>query len=515
MTTADQSKLLNENQQLRQRNAELEEELRQANSQITNMEHLYERAPVGLGVVNSDLRFVGVNERLAVFNGHSVEEHIGAHISEIVPQIEHAISPIFEEIIRTGEPSLGFEMSGESPVAPGKISTFLVSCFPVKEAADVTTGVAIVVQDTTELKRTQESLQQAHDELEERVEQRTEELARSEERWRSLVDTAPDLILTVNPDQTIRYINRATQGFTKEEMIGAPTYAFTTPEYHDAVVEAHQSVFQTGEVKSLQFPVPGKDGRIEWYQTRIGPYLEGDEITGVTCIATNITRRKRAEEKNRTERKLLQRLLDFQENERRMVAHDIHDGFVQYAVGAHMCVQGIADRVEGDDDLKSAFSNIGTYLQRAIEEGRRMIGHLRPMVLDEKGVVEAIKHLIADDVETKGLSVRFEHDVKFDLLEPMLEGAIFRIVQESLNNIRQHSQCDNATVQLIQHHDILKIVVRDRGVGFDVRNVSPERFGLRGIRERARLFRGSAMIQSVPGKGTIVQLTLPVGEKEE
>ena len=132
------------------------------------------------------------------------------------------------------------------------------------------------------------------------------------------------------------------------------------------------------------------------------------------------------------------------------------------------------------------------------------------MVLDEAGIIEAIRHLIADEEKLASLFVAFDHDVQFDRLDPRLEGVIFRIVQEALNNVKRHSQTNHAAVRLTQHDGLLEVVVLDQGVGFDADAVTSESFGLRGIRERARLFGGTARVDSAPGEGTTVYARLPI-----
>ena len=110
------------------------------------------------------------------------------------------------------------------------------------------------------------------------------------------------------------------------------------------------------------------------------------------------------------------------------------------------------------------------------------------------------------------LAVKFTHDVRTERFEAMLEGAIFRIVQEALNNVKRHSGVDEAEVTLTQRENKLRLEIRDRGRGFQLASVPGDRFGIRGIRERARLFGGSARITTAPGKGTRVAVTLPVQE---
>jgi two-component system sensor histidine kinase DegS len=202
-------------------------------------------------------------------------------------------------------------------------------------------------------------------------------------------------------------------------------------------------------------------------------------------------------------------LIDLQEQERRIVAHDIHDGFIQKIVGAHMIAQSIHPDVD-PSKVQERVAKVSVLLSKAIGEGRHMIRDLRPMVLDEQGIVEAVQHLIAEEHEQESFSIAFEHDVHFDRLEPKLEGVVFRIVQEALNNVKRHAQTDHATVRLTETNGQLEVFVRDQGVGFDPNAVTPENFGLRGIKERARLFGGSATIESSPGHGTTVHAQLPI-----
>ena len=131
------------------------------------------------------------------------------------------------------------------------------------------------------------------------------------------------------------------------------------------------------------------------------------------------------------------------------------------------------------------------------------------MVIDESGVVEAIRHLISDEFDGTENRVSFYHDVRFTRLDPMLEGTIFRIVQESFNNIVHHSRSQHVSVIFEEDADGLYLEIRDDGVGFEPDVVSSDHFGLRGIRERARLFGGKATITSHLGTGTSVQVRMP------
>ena len=132
------------------------------------------------------------------------------------------------------------------------------------------------------------------------------------------------------------------------------------------------------------------------------------------------------------------------------------------------------------------------------------------MIIDEQGILAAIEYLIGEQTAHAALKITFEHDVQFSRLPPLLEGTMFRIVQEALNNVRRHSGAERAAVRLTQSGNRVRIEIEDAGSGFDLGNVPDQRFGLRGIRERARLFDGKATIESAPGRGTRILVELPL-----
>jgi signal transduction histidine kinase len=109
-----------------------------------------------------------------------------------------------------------------------------------------------------------------------------------------------------------------------------------------------------------------------------------------------------------------------------------------------------------------------------------------------------------------GLEIELIAEVKFHRLAPALEMAIYRIVQEGLNNVWHHSRSPKARVELMQRDDIIEIRIRDEGIGFDPKKVSKRRYGLMGMRERARLLNGRATVRSAPGEGTLLDIELPL-----
>ncbi|OHB68408.1 MAG: hypothetical protein A2V70_17210 [Planctomycetes bacterium RBG_13_63_9] len=159
--------------------------------------------------------------------------------------------------------------------------------------------------------------------------------------------------------------------------------------------------------------------------------------------------------------------------------------------------------------VRSQIEQAAEAVRKSVNEARRLIGGLRPPILDDLGVVPAIEYLAQDQL-ADGPAISFTAEVQFDRLEPLLEATIYRIVQEAITNVKRHSRSDRAEIRLTQEGDRIHVEVRDWGVGFDPASVVGNRFGLQGIRERARLMRGRAEIDSAPGTGTRIFVDLPV-----
>jgi signal transduction histidine kinase len=144
-------------------------------------------------------------------------------------------------------------------------------------------------------------------------------------------------------------------------------------------------------------------------------------------------------------------------------------------------------------------------------EARRLIEGLRPPQLREGGIASAIEDLVRESNRRSPVKIEFFSNVAELHLAPGLENAVFRIVQECVNNACRHSKSKKVKIELTRHADELRVEVQDWGVGFEVGRIEEGHFGLEGILERARVFGGRAIIHSQPRHGTdiIVELPLP------
>ena len=348
--------------------------------------------------------------------------------------------------------------------------------------------LATVQRDITEHKRGEEAIRAS--------EQRFRQLAENidEVFWVSAVD--PRRLLYVSPAYDRVF------GVSSESLYQDPNshLYLIHPDDRQRIIDSLPRVRLGGYDETFRILRP--DGTMRTMRSRGFPVRnEAGEIYRVAGIAEDITEAKHAQDELVAQQHFLEHLLEVQEGERKLVAYDIHDGFVQALIAALMHLEGLQADPGMLDATREKLRPPLKLLRDSIEEARRMISGLRPLIIDELGLVAAIEYLIHEQ-SSQTTKVTFHHNVHFDRLDSVLENTLFRIVQEALTNVVRHSQSKTADVTLIQKGDWLILTVEDWGIGFDAQATSDRQFGLRGIRERARLFGGTAVIRSSPGRGT-------------
>ncbi|MEE8451358.1 MAG: PAS domain-containing protein [Thermoguttaceae bacterium] len=335
------------------------------------------------------------------------------------------------------------------------------------------------------------------------------DLRSSERRLRALLNATTESAFMIDLKGNVLISNETLAqrlGTTAEQLIGKCIDDFLPPELAQSR-RAHVNVaIRSGEPVSF---VDEREGR--HYRNRVYPVLdEAGSVVRLAVFSADVTERKLAERKLHAEQHLLRELLDLQERERTLISHELHDGFLQDIVAAHMVLSAACEKQELADGSDSADMEVARELiEKGITEARRMIRELRPMTIDQSGIVEAIADIVAGEQRHGTLEIDFEHEGRFDRLDEMLESAVYRIVHESINNVKRHSRADSLWIRLVQGDDLL-LRIEDQGVGFDLQQVPKDRFGVRGIVERARLFGGQATIDTAPGKGTRITVRLPL-----
>ncbi len=212
------------------------------------------------------------------------------------------------------------------------------------------------------------------------------------------------------------------------------------------------------------------------------------------------------------------RIIQAQEEERRRVAREIHDGPAQalanVVLRAEFCEQLLA---RDASRVKSELVRLKEMVRSCLQDIRKIIYDLRPMALDDLGLVGGLRRLLEDCEERSGLSSELLFFGSERRLGRTYEVAVFRIVQEALNNVLKHAEARQVIVKLELLLERVVAVIRDDGKGFDFQAVEAQgdHYGLLSMRERAQLLEGELRINSGPGQGTEIIVNIPIKGREE
>jgi PAS domain S-box-containing protein len=214
-------------------------------------------------------------------------------------------------------------------------------------------------------------------------------------------------------------------------------------------------------------------------------------------------------------RRLVHQLMGAQEDERRRLAYEIHDGFAQTASGVQQLVEAYAHDFPGASEAARNRMDVAIGLaRRTVSEIRRVLAGLRPTVLDDFGLARGLRAYV-DGLAAENLTVTFAESVGVRRLGADVEIALFRLAQEALTNVRKHAQVREARLRLHQDGDQIVLEVEDSGSGFDLTAVRScdrpgEHLGLLSMTERIAQVGGSVEIRSRCGEGTLVRAVVPV-----
>ena len=217
---------------------------------------------------------------------------------------------------------------------------------------------------------------------------------------------------------------------------------------------------------------------------------------------------------------LVNKLITAQEDERKRLAADLHDGIIQSLIAIWYRLQHITPPVDVEnEEWRKEITDTTRLLNEQILEIRRMLYDLRPIILDNYGLFPAVESYVQNLQDNNNINLNVSIQGKNDNLNSRIEITLFRILQEALTNVLKHSNANSARVELTTEPDSVSLTVTDNGTGLDTSLLSTshyqERLGLASIQERALLLNGTCNIESWPGKGTRISVVIPIPEKLE
>ncbi|MBW2174124.1 MAG: PAS domain S-box protein, partial [Deltaproteobacteria bacterium] len=569
----------------------------------------------GLGVLDENGAITHVNDQLCEMTGYSRDEIIGRSVPDF---LDPDFLQIWQEQPTRQQLSEGERYELGMVCKDGQKRYVLVSPKAILDSDGNFQGSFAVITDITNRKRAEDALQG------------------SEARYRSLVENINDLIFSVDMKGSITYISPVVQrmmGYSPSEVVGRQFKDFLHPEDLSVVTARFQELL-SGKIAPNEYRVLTKAGEVRWVRSSSRPVFEGNSVVGVNGVLTDITDRRRAEERLRaseerfrglfdqsndavfihsldgqildvnrrtcemlgyerqkllelsipelhpedslyesrkafeaaedtgsvlfesafkkadgtiidveissrvvdpkegivqgivrdiTERKrseqalrdsesqlraLGSRLSEVEEIERKELARELHD-----RVGQNLTALGINLNVVNNYLQDEAREKVGSRLDDALKQVeetardiRDVMSELRPPVLDDYGLMAALRWFCKQFSERTGISVAMQGEELTSRLSIALEIGLFRIAQEALTNVSKHARANHIAVTLDRVAGGVRLVIADDGQGFDAESVrwtsEDQKWGLLTMRERAAAAGGTFHIKSDPGQGT-------------
>ncbi len=401
-----------------------------------------------------------------------------------------------------------------------------------------------------ELHRKNQQLERLNSELERRVAERTVELehkardleklnvelAQKNQELDAIVQTAPDIIFSRNPDGSRDYISGRFYEYTGASQGSASGFGWLDYVHPDdktySLAQWIHSV-ETGETYESEYRLRGADSQYRWFRARAVPLrdtqgalqkwygtcsdIHDSKVLEQSIRENAIELERMVESRTAALRRLSNRMMTLQDEERRRIAREIHDGLGQELAAAKMILDGILSK-DSSPAMQHASMEASQLVDRAIQQVRTISHLLHPPLLDEVGLISALRWFLEGLSDRSGINVRLDvQPPDFSRLKSEVETAIFRIVQEALTNMFRHSGARNGNVSVVQKNGTILVTVQDDGKGIEEQVIQfrPESVGvgIGGMRQRVMELGGSLRLSNA-NPGTIVEVIIPIVQHE-
>jgi PAS domain S-box-containing protein len=482
--------------ELQLQNEELRRAQQELASSLDRYTDLYEFAPVGYATLDAEGRILNANLTLASALGLNRTRLVGTKFSAYVaPQSQDCYflhrRKVFAEDVRC---------VCEVNLVPASKQPLCVRLESVAFADEGTPYCRTAVIDVSERKRTEQALRS------------------SEERLRTILNTAADAIITVDAKGVIASVNPATTsmfGYGTEELVGKEIEVLMPFPYCDVDDSCVERYVEEEDVRiiSVSSEAVGcrKDGStfpVELAVSQVG------NLGLFAGVVRDVTQRKASEQELSRSRDRLRdlaiHLQSSREQERISIAREIHDELGQLLTAMKMDLVWLRKNVRQDRArLLTRCDSVVDLITQCMKTVSRLTARLRPNVLDHLGLTAAILREADQFQERSGVRVSLEIADNVNVEEPLVT-TIFRICQEALTNVARHACASEVVITLKQDVDMVVLCVSDNGRGMSTERMNgPTAYGLIGMRERVLYCKGELKVRSHPGAGTTVTVTLP------
>ncbi len=452
--------------------------------------------------------------------GYSAAEAVGQPISLIVPEERRTEENDVLARLRRGEAVEHFETLRRAK--NGRVFAVSLTLSPIRDASGAVVGASKITRDISQRKR-----------AEAEAERMKSALVAAQARLAAIVDSAMDAVITVDEEQKVVLFNRAAEqvfGVPRESALGSPLDRFLPVRFRAAHRE-HLKAFgemgvtsrRMGDVTTVwglradatEFPI----------EASISQVADGGKRY-FTVILRDITLRKQYEDDLKRQqhelRELSARVLEAREEEKMRIARELHDELGQLLTALKMDLSWLRERLPAGETAQKA-DEMAQMLDQTVSSTRRISADLRPLMLDDLGLVEAAGWLVEDFARRSGIRVeaRIAEDLPVEAISRSASTTVYRAVQESLTNIARHSGAKHAWVLIEVDEGALYVEVEDDGRGIAPQDLAKARsLGLKGMRERVAYLGGALEIGRAPRGGTRLRLRMPLrgmlpAEREE
>ncbi|UZE26092.1 PAS domain-containing protein [Pseudomonas sp. B21-056] len=454
-----------------------------------------------LEVTDTGLRCIEVNPALERAVGVGRAELLGSMVEQMLPP--QAVAAAIAKYQRCVEKGAALDEEDEVDL-PAGCRTFHTTLIPVRAACGRLQRVVGIARDITERKHA------------ERV------IHAREQEFRALVENTPDMIARFDLQCRFQYANPVAQevlGHSLDFLSGKTTCEVSPgleaarylQDRLEAIIRADKA---TEEELSLDVPIQ-QGTQVACYQFRLVPERDKHGVlVTILAVGRDVSAMRAAEERLKQSHARLRQLSSHRETareeERKRIAREIHDELGQQLTALRIGVSLL--RLQFGSEQPQLVERVQTLMSRIdeiIQVVRNVATSLRPSALD-MGLTSALEWLVSEFSRNTGIRCQLNAvDVRLELDDERAT-AVFRVIQESLTNVARHAQATQVDLQLQSNAECILIEVKDNGRGFDPERLSKRTLGILGMRERGHMLGGTLTIDSAPGQGVCVRVSIPL-----
>jgi PAS domain S-box-containing protein len=467
---------------------------------------IFENAAAGMVTTDIKGRFLQVNPKFCMFLGYKEKELLQLTVHDVTyPEDLEITNTQFNQVVKGNHRV--FDLVKRYVRKNGTVVWGHTTTAWVYDARPKPLYCIKLIQDITRLKDAEHALRE------------------SEEKFRTIVETAPNLITISNEKGENVYVSpncKEITGYSQKEILGTARWWV-----HKDDIEKARKLFDLAHkegtgYKNFEYKAVKKNGKI-WYASSSWNSMkdENGEVKGVVLETIDITEKKQAEKQLKKSREQLRQLSihlqSVREEEQERISRKIHDEIGQMLVGLQMNLSWLSEKISPEEEeLRRKIVYLQERTEESIDMVEKIASELRPRILDVLGLGEALRWHLQELKETTGIEstlkfmpADFNPDKSYSIV-------LYRLFQESLANIVRHSKASKVKIYLKKDKNVLFFKLEDNGMGITRDQIErPDSFGIIGMKERVHDLNGEISIRGNPDKGTQIQIKLPLKNPEK